>query len=60
MIGCEDATSDRDITPDDPLQAIRDAVAKAAATASPAQVISAASALGLRVEQQTTYVLKGA
>ena len=47
-------------TPDDGIQAIRDAVTKAVATATPAQVIAAASALGLKVEQQTTYVLKGA
>lgn len=42
-------------TTDDGIQAIRDAVTKAVATATPAQVIAAASALGLKVEQQTTY-----
>lgn len=47
-------------TPDDGIQTIRDAVTKAVATATPAQVLAAASALGLKVEQQTTYVLKGA
>lgn len=39
----------------DGIQTIRDAVTKAVATATPAQVIAAASALGLKVEQQTTY-----
>lgn len=42
-------------TPDDGTQAIRDAVTKAVATATPAQVLAAASALGLKVEQTTTY-----
>lgn len=42
-------------TPDDGIQTIRDAVMKAVATATPAQVLAAASALGLKVEQTTTY-----
>ena len=43
------------VTPDDGIQAIRDAVTKAVATSTPAQVLAAASALGLKVEQTTTY-----
>lgn len=62
--GCHEirASNVEEITSDnsDGIQAIRDAVTNAVATATPAQVISAASALGLKVEQQTTYVLKGA
>lgn len=42
-------------TPDDGIQTIRDAVTKAVATSTPAQVLAAASALGLKVEQTTTY-----
>lgn len=59
------ARNDRDlriVTPfdSDGIDVIRDAVAKAVAASTPAQVLAAASALGLKVEQQTTYVLKGA
>lgn len=42
-------------TTDDGFQTIRDAVTQAVATATPAQVLAAASALGLKVEQTTTY-----
>lgn len=53
------ATSVEGLT-DDGIQTIRDAVTKAVATATPGNLLQAASALGLKVEQQTTYVLRGA